>query len=416
MNLSQLAAQLALPKTHANPNEVNDILTRLRAEEPVIRIDPDGVRPLWLVTRSEDIKHIETHPDDFLAAPRTGIQLEIHEQKNIELFGRVQGSMPTLVEMDGEHHRSRRLLTQGWFGPSQIKSQTGLVNEIAESYVNRMATLQPTCDFVTDIAVYYPLRVINAIIGLPEKDDDTFLRLTQQMFGAADEGISNSNEQIRERLGRIYMDFHAIFAPIIEDRRNNPKDDLATILANAEINGEKLPDEEVLGYFLIIATAGHDTTSATTAGALQALIEHPEQLKKLKENLDLIPNAVEEFLRWVAPVKNFVRTASRDIELGGKTIKKGEDLAVMFASAGRDEGVIENPFEFRVDREKNAHLSFGTGPHLCLGMHLARMEVAAFFQILLPRLDEVEIVGSPAYVESAFVTGLKSLPIRFKMN
>eukprot|EP00903_Cladosiphon_okamuranus_P003386 g3384.t1 len=187
-----------------------------------------------------------------------------------------------------------------------------------------MAALQPECDFACDLALLYPLRVINAIMGLPEEVDPTFLKLTQQLFGAADEDVSNANEGLLERMARIYGEFQGIFGPVIEDRRNNPIDDLASVLANAEIDGERLPETEIMGYFLIVATAGHDTTSATTAGGLLALIENPEELAKLKANPDLIPNAVEEFFRWVAPVKNFVRTASRDVELGGQTIRADE--------------------------------------------------------------------------------------------
>lgn len=416
MDLSTLAARVALPSTYANPQEVHAILKRVRAEEPVIKVDPDGVRPLWVVSRAEEVRFVETHPELFLAGPRTAIQLEVHENKNIEMFGRPQGPMATLVEMDGDHHRSRRLLTQTWFGPNRIKSQQSLVDEIAGDFVSRMANLQPECDFASDVAFLYPLRVINAIMGLPESIDPIFLRLTQQNFGAADEDVADSQEELAERMGSIFMEFQSVFGPLIEDRRNNPVDDLASVLANAEIDGETLPDAEIMGYFLIIATAGHDTTSATTAGGLLALIEHPEQLAKLKANPDLIPSAVEEFLRWVAPVKNFVRTATKDVELGGKTIREGEDVAVMFSSACMDETVIEDPFEFRIDRKPNNHLAFGTGAHLCLGMHLARMEVAAFFRALLPRLDEIELTTDPAYLQSAFVSGLKSMPIRFKMT
>lgn len=416
MSLSSMAAKIALPKTYADPGEVNEILKRVRNEEPVIWIEPEGVRPLWLATRAEDVKFIETHPEMFLAGPRTAIQLEVHEKRNIEMFGRPQGPMQTLVEMDGDHHRSRRLLTQSWFGPNRIKSQKALVDTIAEDFVARMARLQPECDFAKDVAFLYPLRVINAIMGLPEEVDPVFLKLTQQNFGAADEDVSDSKEELAERMTRIFMEFQAIFAPLIEDRRQNPVDDLASVLANAEIDGERLPDAEIMGYFLIIATAGHDTTSATTAGGLLALAQHPEQLAKLKQNLDLIPSAVEEFFRWVAPVKNFVRTATEDVEIGGKTIRAGQDIAVMFESACRDENVFENPFEFRIDRKPNNHLAFGTGPHLCLGMHLARIEVAAFFKAMLPRLDEIELTGDPAFLQSPFVSGLKSMPIRFKMS
>lgn len=416
MDLSSSAARLTLPQTYADPEDVHAILTRARAEEPVIWVEPEGVRPLWLVTRAEELRYVEAHPELFEAGPRTAMQLEIHENKNIELFGRPQGPMVSLVEMDGAHHRSRRMLTQAWFGPNRIKSQSELVDQIAADFVEKMATLQPGCDFAQEIAFLYPLRVINAIMGLPEDVDAVFLRLTQQSFGAADEDVSDANEDIAERMARVAMEFQSIFEPLIEDRRKNPIDDLASVLANAKIDGEPLPFPEILGYFLIVATAGHDTTSATTAGGLLALLQHPEQLAKLKQNPDLIPDAVEEMFRWVAPVKHFARTATQDVELGGKTIRKGQDVAVMFESTCRDESIFEDPFEFRIDRKPNNHLAFGTGPHVCLGMYLARMEVAAFFKALLPRLDEIELAGDLAYLQSVLVSGLKTMPIKFKMS
>ena len=212
------------------------------------------------------------------------------------------------------------------------------------------------------------------------------------------------------------MEFNKLFAPIIEDRRSNPRDDLATALANAEIDGELLPDAEIMGYFLIVATAGHDTTSATTAGGMHQLLRHPDQLQKLKDNPELMPTAIDEFLRWLAPVKHFFRTATEDIEVGGKLIRKGQHVATMFESACRDEDLYDDPLTFNIERKPNPHLAFGTGPHLCLGMHLAKLEIASFFSQLLPRLESIELNGEPAYTQAAFVTGLKSLPIKFKMS
>lgn len=416
MDLAQLAARVALPETYADPDEVNEILARVRTEDPVIWVEPEGVRPLWLVTRAEHLKFVETHPDLFLVAPRPGLQLKAQEDKNMEMFGRSTGPMPTLVEMDGKPHMSRRMITQTWLGPKNIRTQQAKVDDIARLHVERMAKRQPECDFARDVAFRYPIRVINAIMGLPEEFDETFVKLTQEMFGSADADIVEQTGDFRDRLGQIYLEFQSMFAPLVEDRRKNPRDDLATVLATAKLDGDLLPDAEIMGYFLIVATAGHDTTSATTAGGLLALMQHPEQLKKLKENPDLIPGAVEEFLRWIAPVKSFVRTATQDVELGGKTIKKGESLAVLFASTCRDEALFEDPHKFRIDRKPNNHLAFGTGPHLCLGMHLARMEVASFFRELLPRLDEIDLTAEPTYLQSPLVSGLKTMPIRFSMQ
>lgn len=416
MNISQRAARLLEPDTHANPEEVHAIMDEMRRDEPLVWVEPNNVRPIWLASKAEDVRFIETNPEKFIAGPRPALMTIDEEQKNIELFGRAIGPMETLVSMDGEYHRSRRLITQKWFAAKNLTTFGESIDKIAKQFLDRMASLQPECDFAKDVAFLYPLRVINSMMGLPEELDDVILRLTQQNFGASDDEVANTGEEQMARLAAAIMEFQSLFEPIVADRRENPRDDLATALANAEIDGERLPDHEIMGYMLIVATAGHDTTSATTAGGLLELIRHPDQLQKLKDNPELIPNAVEEFFRWVAPVKHFFRTATEDVELRGKTIRKGESVAVMFSSACRDEDIYDDPHVFNIERKPNPHLSFGTGPHLCLGLHLARLEIARFFGQMLPRLDEIELNGDPAFLEAAFVTGLKSLPIKFSMR
>lgn len=416
MELSKLAAQVMQPETNADPERVDAILAQVRREEPVIWIEPEGVRPLWIATKAEDVRFIETNPDKFITEPRPALQTIEEEEYNLKLFGRTTGPIDTLINMDGDRHKSRRMFTQQFFRINQLKANRAAVDSIAKRFVDQMATLQPECDFAKDVAFLYPLRVINSITGLPEEIDETVLKLTQQQFSASDDDLGNTDQDRMQRMAANTMEFQRLFAPIIADRRENPRDDLATALATAKDGDEYIPEMEIMGYFLIVATAGHDTTSATTAGGMLQLIRHPEQLQLLKDRPELIPNAVEEFLRWVAPVKHFFRTATEDIEVGGKTIRKGEAIASMFHSACRDEDVYDDPFTFNVERKPNPHLSFGTGPHLCLGMHLARIEIASFFEQLLPRLDEIELNGDPAFTEAAFVTGLKSMPVRFKMR
>lgn len=416
MNISQRAARLLEPDIHANPEEVQDIMAQIRRDEPLIWVEPHNVRPIWLASKAEDVRFIETNPEKFIAKPRPALMTIEEEQKNLELFGSITGPMDTLVNMDGEYHRSRRLITQKWFATKNIMSFSESIDKISKQFLDRMATLQPECDFAKDVAFLYPLRVINSMMGLPEELDEVVLTLTQQNFGASDDEFGNTEEERMARMATAMMDFQRLFEPIIADRRANPRDDLATALAHAEIDGERLPEGEIMGYMLIVATAGHDTTSATTAGGLLELLRHPDQLQKLKDNPELIPNAVEEFLRWVAPVKHFFRTATEDVEIRGKTIRKGESVATLFASASRDEDVYDDPHVFNIERKPNPHLSFGTGPHLCLGLHLARLEIARFYGQMLPRLDEIELNGDPTFLEAAFVTGLKSLPIKFSMR
>jgi cytochrome P450 len=182
------------------------------------------------------------------------------------------------------------------------------------------------------------------------------------------------------------------------------------------VDGEYLAERDVFGYFLILATAGHDTTSYALAGGLLALLENPDQMEKLRADPSLIPSAVDEMIRWTSPVRHFARTAVEDGIVGGKPTKAGDLFLLSYPSANRDEAVFEEPFAFRIDRKPNRHLAFGTGPHLCLGQHLARMELMSFLREFLARVDHVELAGTPRWTEATFVGGVKSLPIRYRFK
>ncbi len=416
MTLEQNAARLADPATYADPDELNEIFTELRRSSRIVLTEPKGMRSFWAVTKAADVRFVETNPGKFIAEPWPAMLMKDQEQQNTELFGSISGPSTTLVSMDGEIHHKHRLIAQAWFMPHNVRKLIPEVDAIAGTYIEKMAAMNGECDFAQDIAFWYPLRVVNSILGLPESVDADFLRLTQLSFGAADPNIEASIESRLERFAQSHREFMSIFHPVIEDRRANPTDDLASAYSNATIDGEPLGVAETLGLFLVTATAGHDTTSATTAGGLKALLEHPEQFSKLRENMDLLPNAVEEFLRWVAPVKHFARTATEDVQFGDQTIAKGERVVVFFASACRDEEVFDDPFEFRIDRDPNKHLAFGTGPHLCLGMHLARLEIKSFFEQLLPRLKSVELAGEATYLQANLVSGLTSLPLKYEFH
>ena len=416
MTLEENAARLANAATYADPDELNAIFTQLRRSGRMVRAEPEGMRSFWAITKAADIRFVETNSDKFIAEPWPAMLMKDQEQKNIELFGSISGPSTTLVSMDGEVHHKHRLIAQEWFMPHNVRKLIPDVDAIARTYIEKMAAMDGECDFARDVAFWYPLRVVNSILGLPESVDADFLRLTQLSFGAADPNIEASTQDRLERFAQSHREFMTIFKPIIEDRRANPTDDLASAYSNATIDGEPLGDTETLGLFLITATAGHDTTSATTAGGLKALIEHPEQFSKLRENMNLLPNAVEEFLRWVAPVKHFARTATQDVQIGDQTVLEGERVVVFFASACRDEEVFEDPFEFRIDRDPNKHLAFGTGPHLCLGMHLARLEIKSFFEQLLPRLETIELAGEASYLQANLVSGLTSLPVNYRFK
>jgi cytochrome P450 len=212
------------------------------------------------------------------------------------------------------------------------------------------------------------------------------------------------------------MDFMRYFNEMIEDRKANPRDDIASLVANGQIDGKPLGFMEVLGYYLITATAGHDTTSNTTAASMWILAERPELLAELKADPKLIPAFIEESVRWATSVKHFMRTAVRDTEIGGQKIAEGDWLMLCYHSGNRDETAFDRPFAFDIRRPQTKHAAFGHGPHVCLGQHLARMEMRIFWEELLPRLESVELAGTPANSSAVFVSGPKHVPIRFRLN
>jgi cytochrome P450 len=261
------------------------------------------------------------------------------------------------------------------------------------------------------VALHFPLYVIMSILGLPEEDYPRILKLTQEVFGASDPELGRGDD-----VTSVLVDFFNYFQALTVGRRAEPTEDLASAIANAEIDGARMGDLEAAGYYVIIATAGHDTTSASIAGGLHALLQFPEQLERLRADPSLVPTAVEEMIRWVSPVKQFMRTAAVDHEIRGVRIPAGESVLLSFPSANRDEEVFADPEWFDVGRDPNRHLAFGFGAHFCLGAQLARLEGRAFFSELMPRLRSVELAGPPAYMETLFVGGPKHLPISFELS
>jgi hypothetical protein len=307
-----------------------------------------------------------------------------------------------------------RGLTQSWFMPGNLKKLEPRIAELARKYVDLMMEKGPECDFARDIAVYYPLHVIMSIMGVPESDEPLMLKLTQELFGGSDPDMRRP-ETDADGTNTI-MDFFVYFNKMTAERRANPGEDLATVIANGKVNGCPLGDLETASYYIIVATAGHDTTSSSIAGGLRAFIENPDQLAKLKADPSLLDGAANEIIRWVTPVQHFMRTATEDYVLRGRTIKKGENLSMLYISGNRDEEAFADPFKFDITREPNRHVAFGYGAHVCLGQHLARMEIKAFFKELLGRLESIEITGETKRVQSTFVSGLKTLPVRYKIR
>ena len=320
----------------------------------------------------------------------------------------------TLIHMDDPQHRVVRAIGADWFRPKAMRALKVRVDELAKTYVDKMMAAGPECDFAQEIAVNYPLYVIMSLLGLPEADFPRMLKLTQELFGSDDAEFKRGTTY-EDQLPAL-LDMFEYFNSVTASRREHPTEDLASAIANARIDGQPLSDIDTVSYYLIVATAGHDTTSATISGGLHALIENPDQRERLRENLNLMPLATEEMIRWVTPVKEFMRTAGEDTTVRGVPIAAGESVLLSYVSANRDEDVFDDPFRFDVARDPNKHLAFGYGVHFCLGAALARMEVNSFFTELLPRLKSIELAGDPQFVATTFVGGIKRLPVRYSVT
>jgi cytochrome P450 len=316
--------------------------------------------------------------------------------------------------MDDPHHRDVRKIGVDWFRPKAMRDLKIRVDELAKIYVDKLVEKGPECDFVQEVAVNYPLYVILSLLGLPESDFPRMLKLTQEMFGGDDSEFQRGGGV--EDIQAVLLDFFMYFSALTQSRREHPTEDLSSAIANAKINGKPLSDMDTLSYYVIVASAGHDTTSAAISGGMLALTENPGELKRLRDNMGLMPTAVEEIIRWVVPVKEFMRTAQADTEVRGVHIAKGESVLLSYVSANRDAEVFDDPFRFDVGRDPNRHLSFGHGVHFCLGAALARMEINSFFTELVPRLKSVELAGEPEHMATTFVGGLKHLPIRYEIR
>jgi len=403
---------IADPRTFTDPAALHRLLSRIRQSDPLPYIDAEDYAPFWLVSRHSDIIEVERNAAQFINAPRQAMLPLSYEIQARAAAGGADTSafMRNLVLMDGAEHKAYRDITQSYFTPKGIQALLGDIEVLAQEFIARMDQREGEIDFA-DVAMAFPLRVIMTMLGVPTEDEPLMMRLTQQTLSSQDPEF-----QAEGGARAAMMKMYAYFMAMIADLRQNPKDNLAGIIANARINGELLPDRDVFGYFNITATAGHDTTSYALTGGMLALLQHPEQFAKLRADRSLMPLAVEEILRWTTPVKHFVRTAVDDCEVASKHVKAGDHLLLSFPSGSFDEAIYDDPFTFRIDRRPNRHLAFGTGPHVCLGQYLARLELSSFFSELLDKVEHVELAGTPRFVEGSFVGGVKHLPVRYRLR
>ena len=432
-------ADVISPEVYGRISHPHQAFAWLRANDPLRYIETEGYRPFWAVTKHADVVEVERQPELFASEPRPIIGPEITNPEMradviAQIFKRLQdspkllavlatsgqqGLIRSLVQMDAPDHPKYRALVQPWFKPANLKRLEDRLEVITTNILDTMMGDGGirTLDFVHDVSVFHPLKMIVELLGVPPADEWRILKLTNELFAGDDPEMRRGAADPLSMFETI-KDLYEYFDRMTDERRARPTEDLASYIANGKIDGEYLPFKELISYYIIVATAGHETTRTAMSGGLLALLQHRDQFELLKKNQSesLIKLAVEEMIRWSTPVSQFCRTATRDCELRGKSIRAGDNLGLFYASANRDEEVFEQPDRFMVDRQPNRHIAFGMGPHMCLGNILARMELRIFYTQFLPRIESIELAGDPSFLRASFVHGVKHLPIRFRLK
>ncbi len=386
----------------------------LRRQAPIFWYERTPGDPFWAITRHRDIISVSKQPRRLLSEPRLAAfpELEARGEQRPDREGR------HLLSMDPPQHGRYRRLISGRFTPRALRAMEADIDGITTTILDEIATdgEKGEIDFVEKVSSILPLAVIANMLGVPQSDWKLLFQWTNEMIGSGDPEYRREGETPDETSQRARLAAIGYFAEMVEERRQRPRDDLVSVLANAEVAGGPLPVENLMAYFNLIVIAGNETTRNATSGGLLALIENPGEFEKLRRDPSLIPSAVEEILRWTTPVIQFCRTASEELEIGGQKIRTGESLCLFYPSANRDEDVFEEPFRFVVDRKPNPQLAFGIGEHSCLGANLARSELVAMFRQLVRRLEDVELAGPVERLRSCFLGGVKHMPIRYRLH
>jgi cytochrome P450 family 142 subfamily A polypeptide 1 len=370
----------------------HDGLAWLRHNDPV---HWDEAGRVWGITRYDDVKAVSAQPEVFSSAG--GIRPDT-------------GPIPMMIDMDDpEHLRRRRLVNKG-FTPKRVAALRDRIREVVDGLVDRVCQ-QGTCDLVTDIAAWLPLVMIGDALGVEPEDHPTLLKWSDDLM----RGQGQSDEALVLAMIGAFEGYNTYIREVIADRGRCPRDDLMSVLVHAELDGDRLDEDALVHESLLILIGGDETTRHVISGGVYQLLAEPSRWDRVRADRSLLPAAVEESLRWVSPIKNMCRTATRDVELGDKTIHEGDKLLLLYPSANRDEDHFADPFTFDLNRSPNDHVAFGFGAHFCLGASLARLELTVAFETLLDRLPDLHLAGDgePANRPANFVSGYESLPVAF---
>jgi cytochrome P450 len=409
-DVPQAVATLISPRGHANDANLNKACAVLRRLSPIHWVDSPGIRPFWAITRHADILSVELRSREFAAGPRTYLSSEIAETALRQITGKPQ-VVRGLTEMDEPDHGAYRSIVQAAFSPDFLRMMENWLSGWAGEMVASIADRGGVCDFAADIAAPFTFRTIARMLGIPDSDDARLLRLAQGFVGAEDPKRRMA-DMPTEAIRIAMVELRDYFDALAIDRQARPRDDVASLIANAKVRGLRIPHYEMISFFILMLTAGHDTTALAISGGMHALLASPDRLARLRQEPSLLDSVIDEMLRWTSPVRHFMRTALQDTRIGTKPILAGQSVALFFGSGNRDEAVFSAANSFRIDRSPNPHIAFGRGPHFCIGHQLARMEMRAIFSELLRSTEKIELIGRARRARSAFMTGITSLPVR----
>lgn len=404
-------AEILDPRVYATRGYPHAEWARLRREDPVHFVGRSVGESFWAITTHEDIVSVSRQPERFLNAPRLIMSFDQGMSDEFPLR--------MLLNMDPPEHQEMRALVSKRFTPRALERIRAQVDGIATDILDRAMHTRGEeieADFVEQVSAVLPIWVIAEMLGVPRGDWEMLFHWTNRTIGAADVEYREAGKTAEETMQQARLALFKYFSDLTAERRQRPRDDLISILANARVRGEPLPVFELMSYYLLLVVAGNETTRNATSGGLLALIENPGELAKVRGNPALVKPLVEEILRWTSPVIHFCRTAAQDVELRGRKIRADERLVLFYPSANRDEQVFANPDSFRIDRNPNRHIAFGIGEHFCLGAHVARLELEVIFRHLVARLEHVELAGPVSRLYSSIVGGIKHMPIRYRLR
>ncbi len=379
----------------------------LRANDPVHWTESEWCDPFWAVTKHADIVAVGKNPRDWIIEPR------------IAVFTRDAPPEPTtrhLLTMDPPEHGRYRNLTAKWFTPRTVKVWEPKVQSVTREVLDA-AREKEQIDFVADVSAPITIAVIALMLGLPKEDWHLLFRWTNEIIAPDDPEFQRGRSSY-ETSEAARTELFTYFKEIAEKRRADPTDDILSVVVQGQIDGQPLNDFELLSYYFLLVVAGNETTRNAMTGGIQCFIDNPEEWQRLVSSEDpaLLEGAIEETVRWTTSVNQFARTATRDMELRGKKIREGESICLFYASGNRDEEIFEDPFVFRIDRDPNNHIGFGRGEHVCLGAHLARLEIRTMYRQLRERLVRMERSGPVDRAYSSFIRGIKRAPMRWELR